>query len=230
MKPTNQLTKIQLSIFQQYPSFKDFLTDYHPAQLLVNYDEINTLQQSLSKFRMRIEDIHIIYSEGIRNASVDYVVKWLDFLNKFSNINKQLTELNSVAYMIYKDYKDFYLSDLKIIFERIMRAEYGPFYGSVDAQRILYGFSQYNQERNMLLQKEKSKFNKELEDVRDRARNDVELAVGDRMREPEYINLIGREFWEKKQQLIAQLLPEALHQATVNFYKEYEKRNNDGKN
>jgi len=150
MLPLDNLNPIQQKTLSLYPTYPKFFNDYKPAQLLVTYDDVNTIEQSLSIPRMTIDDIRIIYPEENKNCSVDYLVNWLGFINRLSNINKPLTELDSVAYMIYKDHKMLYLSDLKIIFEKIMKAEYGTFYGSVDAQRILYAFVQYATERNLL--------------------------------------------------------------------------------
>jgi len=204
------------------------MADFNPAQLLVNYDEINTIEQSTVKPRMRIADIDIIYQDTKRNAAVDYLVKWLDFLNRFSNINKQLTELNSVAYMIYKDYKELYLSDLKIIFEKIMRAEYGPFYGSVDAQRILYGFMQYNTERKILMQKRRVKLEIELENHLDRVRKDVDTDVRILLKERKEI--VGQEYFDILQQMKQERMPKALHDAREKFLIEYENKLTNGQN
>ena len=144
------MTPIQLKTQNAYPTYAKFLEYFSPAQLIVQYDDVNTIAKSVTVINKRItlEDINIIYSDAKTDAGVDFVRKWLDFLNKFSNLNKQLTETKAVAYMIYKDYKYFYLTDLKIVFEKIMRCEYGIFYGSVDAPRILGAFINYSQERS----------------------------------------------------------------------------------
>lgn len=230
MIPPAELTTMQREILKKYPTYKDFLTDFNPAQLLVNYDEINTIEQSVAKSRMRIADIDVIYADTNRNAAVDYIVKWLDFLNRFSNINKQLTELNSVAYMIYKDYKELYLSDLKIIFEKIMRAEYGPFYGSVDAQRILYGFMQYNIERRILAQKRRVRIETELENHLDKVTKDIDTEVREIMKQPRYAELVGQDYYQKKKELTAERLPKAIAEAREKFLTEYENKTTNGKN
>jgi hypothetical protein len=169
---------------------------------------------------MTIEDINIIYPETEINNSVNYIARWLDFLNKFSNINKQLTELNAVAYMIYKDYKFMYLTDLKIIFEKIMRAEYGPFYGSVDAQRILYGFMQYNLERSILTRKQRDKYNLDLEDHLDKTRNSVSLEILKIMKK-DFNDLEGQDYWEKRKDFENKMMPVALKNAREEFLNKY---------
>jgi len=147
------MTPTQQKIIIAYPTYAKFLDDYKPAQLLVTYADINTISKSVAVInpRLMLEDINMAYSTDKLNAGVAYVKSWLDFLNKFSNLNKQLTETESVAFMIYNGHKSFYLTDMKIIFEKIMRCEYGIFYGSVDAPRILGAFTQYAQDREVTL-------------------------------------------------------------------------------
>jgi len=214
------LTAIQKRTLKLYPNYKLFYNDLSPARLLVAYDNINTIEESIAKPRMTIEDINIIYPETEINNSVNYIARWLDFLNKFSNINKQLTELNAVAYMIYKDYKFMYLTDLKIIFEKIMRAEYGPFYGSVDAQRILYGFMQYNLERSILTRKQRDKYNLDLEDHLDKTRNSVSLEILKIMKK-DFNDLEGQDYWEKRKDFENKMMPVALKNAREEFLNKY---------
>lgn len=213
------LTEIQLKIRNLYPTFQKFIIDYKPAQLLVTYDEVNTLEQSIETERMSIEDLSKIYPDEKRNYSVEYIVQWLDYLNRFSNINKQLTELNAVAYMIYKDYKKLYLTDFKIVFEKIMRAEYGTFYGSVDAQRILFAFMQYNTERQLLLKKMNldtrieheslKKIKTDLQRYLELKQSEIEYDVVQLLK-ADYKDLSGLEYNKKKVELISERLPEAL--------------------
>ena len=214
------LTAIQKRTLKLYPNYKLFYNDLSPARLLVAYDNINTIEESIAKPRMTIEDINIIYPETEINNSVNYIARWLDFLNKFSNINKQLTELNAVAYMIYKDYKFMYLTDLKIIFEKIMRAEYGPFYGSVDAQRILYGFMQYNLERSILTRKQRDKYNLDLEDHLDKTRNSVSLEILKIMKK-DFNDIEGQDYWEKRKDFENKMMPVALKNAREEFLNKY---------
>lgn len=159
MTPTQQ--KLELA----YPTYAKFLEDFKPAQLMVTYCDINTISKSVGVItpRLSLEDISIIYSNSKLNAGVDYVKNWLDFLNKFSNLNKQLTETGAVAFMIYQDYKYFFLTDLNLIFGKIMRCEYGIFYGSVDAPRILGAFLNYAQERFAISKDVKAKVCKEVD-------------------------------------------------------------------
>ncbi|MPN26132.1 hypothetical protein SDC9_173556 [bioreactor metagenome] len=49
--------------------------------------------------------------------------------------------------MLYGRYNHFRLSDLKLLFDYILESRYGNFYGSIDTQRIVTSFFEYNRER-----------------------------------------------------------------------------------
>lgn len=223
MIPITELNKVQKTVLKNFPTFPHFLSGFSPAQLLVNYSEINTIEESVVKRRVTIEDINIIYNDAEMPA-VKYITEWLDFLNRFSNINKHLTETRAVAFMIFKDYKHFYLSDLKIIFEKLMRGEYGPFYGSVDAQRILIGFMQYKIERDIVTRRNKASLQNELESFLDKIKSDVQSEVFAIMKE-KYKDLPDDEYFAKRHELMNGMLPQAIKEAREKFITEYENKN-----
>jgi hypothetical protein len=118
----------------------------------VQYDDINTIGRSVVKKRVCISDLDECYNDDRAARGIDYLELWLMFLNKFSNLPKPLLETKAVACMIHNEFRHFYLSDLKVIFNKIMKAEYGNFYhGAIDAQRILFSFSQYNIDRQVTI-------------------------------------------------------------------------------
>lgn len=143
----NNHTPLQQKTLEAYPTFQAFMADYKPEQLLVVYADVRTVLKSVSSIRLALSDIAVLYDNKTLKAGLKYITDWLDFVNRFSNINKPLVETSTVAYMIYNRFGHFYFSDLKILFEKLMCGEFGNFYGSVDAQRILTSFSLYDTER-----------------------------------------------------------------------------------
>lgn len=215
-----KLNKIQKDILRQYPDYNRFIQAFSPVQLLVNYDDVNDIVQSVSKTRITLNELNDMFVDK-ENAAVDYIGRWIDYLNKFSNINNKLTEIKAVSYMIFKSYGNFYLSDLKVLFERIMRAEYGVFYNSVDAQRILYAFLQYNTERNAQLQKKRQQFQAALEKHIDNIDKEVAREVNDIMKE-KFSSLTGPDYWDKKKQLTDEIRPARIAESRETFLANYE--------
>jgi hypothetical protein len=217
------MSNIKHDTLKIFPDYESFFSGMNPRQLLVSYDDVQTIEQSLSKKRFSLIDMDETYQSLKRvpaPAPVDYLVKWLDFINDFSNINKRLTELTPVAYMIFKSYGHFYLSDLKLLFERLMRAEYGTFYNSVDAQRILYAFLMYDQERKSFLQRKRVKYDDELEKFRDRISSDAYAEV-QKILKKDYAELVGQDYWQKRNELYSALYPKMLEENREKFLSKY---------
>lgn len=141
------LTPLQQQTHVLYPDYKHFIADYVPSQLLALYESVHSIRKSVLETRLAITDICAIYNTDKLNAGIDYINKWLIFLNDLSNINKPLKQTQPVAFMIFSRFSHFYFADLKVLLEKILLGEYGPFYGSVDAQRILTAFAIYDSER-----------------------------------------------------------------------------------
>ncbi len=150
------LSDNQKVLLESCPSFEKFLSNYSPANLLVIYSDVFSLTKSVSSIRLSLNDINIVYTKTL---AVKYVEEWLKFLNTCSNINKPLTNTSAVAFIIFNNYKHLYLSDMKLIFEWLLRGDYGAFYNSIDAQRILTAFNQYNIQREQEIPKIKKRIN-----------------------------------------------------------------------
>jgi hypothetical protein len=107
------------------------------------------VEDSIAEERVSLEDISVLYQQGKTPAGVDYLCKWIENFQHCININKLLGAdvIPEIAELIYKDNKHFYLSDLCLIYQGLLRREYGSFYGSVDAQTIVSAFALYNVSR-----------------------------------------------------------------------------------
>lgn len=167
------MTPIQEQLIAQYPTYQDFKNSIKAENILKLFENIQSLKQVVLKPRITLEDINKAYAYKNINPGVEFLTDWINFLQRFLNINKQLTEVTAVAFMIYRQYKHLYLADLKLLFEKIVYAEYGTFYGSVDAQRILYSFMQYNIHRNSIISKSMEKNSQELEAAKEKIKNKI---------------------------------------------------------
>lgn len=157
------MTPTQEKLRKQYPTYDKFKTDVNPGSLLAVFGDINTIEESIKKKRVTLEDIQITYSDQQEGeAGINYLRDWIQALQRFLNIDvkKKLMEENAVVYMIFKTYKHLYITDLKLIQEKIALAEYGKyalFYDAMETQKILYSFSRYNCDRLKVLNKEAEK-------------------------------------------------------------------------
>jgi hypothetical protein len=144
------------SINELYPTWKDFINANHPSNLVSQYRNITIISESIVKKRLSLGDITVQYrnSQGEETMGVVYLYEWLKFLNIFSNIRPLPDDvMKHLSLMLYVKYWRYFLSDLKLVFERITDGRYGKFYGSVDTQLILYVFREYEEERTHIINK-----------------------------------------------------------------------------
>lgn len=202
----------QKNIFGSYPTYENFLSVLHPNKMLVAFADITSIEQSISKKRISLEDVDVYYQRPGFSPAVDYLEKWLEFLNQFSNINKPLIEKKAVAFMIYSKRKHFFLTDLKILFCEIMDGRHGTFFGSVDAQRILYAFAQYDIARMQTATKYLQKINDKFDSIK----GEIERREKDRIfAEVEKTTEKGAKRWEIYQKRCNEEIPPIIQ-------KEYE--------
>lgn len=78
-----------------------------------------------------------------------FLQSWLVNLNEILNLNKPMTETQIVLCTseIINNYPAMNVSDLTLLFKRIMRGEFGEFYESLSIPKVLTFFRDYYEER-----------------------------------------------------------------------------------
>ncbi len=78
-----------------------------------------------------------------------YISMWLIYLNEVLNLNNPLTEaqIELCTEQIMADYSFLKISELSLIFKRIVSGEFGELYERISMPKIMNIFRQYDQER-----------------------------------------------------------------------------------
>lgn len=78
-----------------------------------------------------------------------YISLWLIYLNEVLNLNNPLTEaqIELCAEQIMADYHHLKLSELSLIFKRIVSGECGELYERISMPKVMSIFRKYDQER-----------------------------------------------------------------------------------
>lgn len=84
-----------------------------------------------------------------RDFTVGLLMVWLVYLNAMLNLNKPMTEdqIEMCAEEIVNEFYALKVSDITLLFKRIMSGAYGEFYESLSAQKVLSYFRLYFEER-----------------------------------------------------------------------------------
>lgn len=77
------------------------------------------------------------------------VMGWLAYLNSILNLNKPLTDdqIELCAIEVNNEFYGLKISDLTLLFKKIISGQYGEFYESLTIPKVLTFFRQYMEER-----------------------------------------------------------------------------------
>mgnify|MGYP001339326271 FL=1 len=132
------------SLFKLPTTYSEFLNEFSPKLLDAIMADIRTIDDTIEKERTTLLQLEESY--GLKDA-VDYIDRWLQVLNGTLNIRNPLVETTKIAFKIYDRFSHLYITDLKLVSDKILFGDGVQFYGSVDAQAILKAFGDYNIER-----------------------------------------------------------------------------------
>ena len=127
-------------------SKQKFLETYSPqvwmvksSKLVSVSDAMNSKSQSLGKIQREQSGE---FSEGI-------IKMWLLYLNKILNLNKPMSDeqIKLAAVLICEEFYMLKMSDLSLLFKRIISGQYGEFYERLSIDKVLTFFRNYLEER-----------------------------------------------------------------------------------
>nr|DAK16313.1 MAG TPA: hypothetical protein [Caudoviricetes sp.] len=135
-------TSEQLAIL----SNKEFLRVYSPNNCLMHSSSLKGVSDALSRQTLSLVQIKKGKGEVFLRS---YISMWLIYLNEVLNLNNPLTEaqIELCAEQIMADYHHLKLSELSLIFKRIVSGECGELYERISMPKIMNIFRQYDQER-----------------------------------------------------------------------------------
>lgn len=137
VRPSEQLATI---------SNKEFLRVYSPNNCLMHSSSLKGVSDALSRQTLSLVQIKKGKGEVFLRS---YISMWLIYLNEVLNLNNPLTEaqIELCAEQIMADYHHLKISELSLIFKRIVSGECGELYERISMPKIMNIFRQYEQER-----------------------------------------------------------------------------------
>lgn len=127
-------------------SNEDFLRVYSPSNCLMHSITIKGVSDALS--RKTVSLVQIKKDKGQRFLR-SYIGLWLVELNELLNLKNPLSEaqITLCTEQIITDYPFLKLSELSLIFRRIISGEFGELYERISMPKLMSIFRQYDQER-----------------------------------------------------------------------------------
>ena len=130
----------------QQTSKKILLSRYNPSNCMAHAgklvsvtDAINSPSHSLGK----------IQREQSKKFTEGLVLVWLMYLNEILNLNKPMSEdqMKLASVLICEEFYMLKMSDLTLLFKRIISGQYGEFYERLSIDKVLTFFRNYLEER-----------------------------------------------------------------------------------
>ena len=111
----------------------------HAGKLVSVTDAINSPSHSLGK----------IQREQSKKFTEGLVLVWLMYLNEILNLNKPMSEeqMKLASVLICEEFYMLKMSDLTLLFKRIISGQYGEFYERISINKVLTFFRNYLEER-----------------------------------------------------------------------------------
>ena len=130
----------------QQSSKKNLLEKYSPKNCLAFSGKVKTIEQAMSS---KAPSIGRFQNEQGRQFTEGLITFWLLYLNKVLNLNKPMSEeqINLCSSMVVEEFYMLKMSDLTLLFKRIISGQYGEFYERLSIDKILTFFRTYLDER-----------------------------------------------------------------------------------
>ena len=140
----------KVTIVQQQPiaiiSSEKYLTIYAPANCMKYSYKVATLGEAIN---LPSPSINQIKREQGDTFCEKFIMLWLIYLNEMLNLNKPMTEsqIRLCAAQLLAEYGYLKITELTLIFKRILSGEYGEFYERLGIDKVLKFFREYDKER-----------------------------------------------------------------------------------
>ena len=130
----------------QKSSKKNLLEKYSPKNCMLHAGKITTIEQALNS---KAPSIASFQRQQGRQFTEGLITFWLLYLNNILNLNKPMSEeqINLCSNMVVEEFYMFKVSDLTLLFKRIISGQYGEFYERLSIDKILTFFRTYLEER-----------------------------------------------------------------------------------
>ena len=130
----------------QKSSKKNLLEKYSPKNCMLHAGKITSIEQALNS---KAPSIASFQRQQGRQFTEGLITFWLLYLNNILNLNKPMSEeqINLCSNMVVEEFYMFKVSDLTLLFKRIISGQYGEFYERLSIDKILTFFRTYLEER-----------------------------------------------------------------------------------
>ena len=130
----------------QQTSRNSLMKKYAPTNCMALASEIKSVSDAMSKDSHSIGKIQ---REQSKNFTEGLLLYWLIYLNQILNLKNPMSETQMVlaSQLICEEFYMLKMSELTLLFKRIISGSYGEFYERLSIDKVLTFFRKYLEER-----------------------------------------------------------------------------------
>ena len=128
---------------------KNLLEKYSPKNCMLHSGKVKTIEEAINS---KAPSIGKFQNQQGKQFTEGLITFWLLYLNKVLNLNKPMSEeqINLCSSMIVDEFYMLKISDLTLLFKKIISGQYGEFYERLSIDKVLTFFREYLEERYTL--------------------------------------------------------------------------------
>ncbi len=130
----------------QQSSKKNLLEKYSPKNCMLHAGKVKTIEEAINS---KAPSIGKFQNQQGKQFTEGLITFWLLYLNKILNLNKPMSEdqIKLCSSMIVEEFYMLKISDLTLLFKKIISGQYGEFYERLSIDKVLTFFREYLDER-----------------------------------------------------------------------------------
>lgn len=134
---------------------------YNPKNCFKYANKVTSIDKAINA---EAPTIATFKREKSREFTLNLIMMWLVYLNAMLNLNKPMSEeqIEMCAEEIINEFYALKISDLTLLFKRIIAGSYGEFFESISTAKLLSYFRDYFNERCEFAEKESQRNHNDL--------------------------------------------------------------------
>mgnify|MGYP000041133761 CR=1 FL=1 len=130
----------------QMSSRKNLLERFSPDNCMLYAGKVATIEDAINSKAPSIASFVGGHGKDFTEGLITF---WLLYLNKILNLNKPMSEdqIKLCSSMVLEEYSMLKISDLTLLFKRIISGQYGEFYERLSIDKVMTFFRTYTDDR-----------------------------------------------------------------------------------
>jgi len=149
-KSKTDLNKRSEAVLNRFETAKDFAVQFNMDYCANKYIAIKTNYEGLMSNTVKLRELSDCY--GDKNIS-NWIASWLVVLSSKMDFQISPEQAGTTSVLILEELYMINISEFSLFFKRLLKGDYGIFYGKFNIQTILMACKEFRMQRGFVLSK-----------------------------------------------------------------------------